>query len=111
MDRKIWFVALFMAVTAASSVHAQAIGLPEISEQSKECIECHKIASEMPKKDVKAMREKKAKKKEIKTKKLEYHAEALHYNCRGCHRLYNKKYKPTTKAPTTCVKCHPKKKK
>jgi hypothetical protein len=74
----------------------------------QKCIECHKIAAEMPKKDVKAMREKKASKKEIKSKKLEYHAEALHYNCRDCHRVYNKKYKPQKKAPTTCVKCHPK---
>jgi hypothetical protein len=85
-------------------------GLKE-GDNVQKCIECHKIASEMPKKDVKAMREKKASKKEIKTKKLEYHAEALHYNCRGCHRLYNKKYKPKKKAPTTCVKCHPKAKK
>jgi len=82
----------------------------KVGDDVQKCIECHKISAEMPKKDVKAMREKKASKKEIKTKKLEYHAEALHYNCRGCHRLYNKKYKPTKKAPTTCVKCHPKKK-
>jgi len=74
----------------------------------QKCIECHKIAAEMPKKDVKAMRDKKASKKEIKSKKLEYHAEALHDNCRGCHRLYNKKYNPQEKAPTTCVTCHPK---
>ena len=71
----------------------------------QKCIECHKIASEAPK-------GKKAKKKLTKKEKIrDYHAEALHANCRGCHRKYNKKYKPTKKAPTTCVKCHPKKKK
>ena len=35
---------------------------------------------------------------------------AYHKNCKGCHKKFNKKYKPK-KAPTTCVKCHPKKKK
>jgi ABC-type nickel/cobalt efflux system permease component RcnA len=68
----------------------------------QKCIECHKIASEAPK-------GKKAKKKLSKKEKIkDYHAEALHENCKGCHRNYNKKYKPTKKAPTTCVKCHPK---
>jgi cytochrome c553 len=87
-------------------------GLKE-GDNVQKCIECHKIAAEMPKKDIKAMRAKKVSKKEIKSKKLEYHAEAYHYNCRGCHRLYNKKYKPQKekKAPTTCVTCHPKAKK
>ena len=71
----------------------------------QKCIECHKIASEAPK-------GKKAKKKLSKKEKIkDYHAEALHANCKGCHRKYNKKYKPTKKAPTTCVKCHPKTKK
>ena len=69
------------------------------------CIECHKIPSEKPK-------AKKGEKKIKLTKKqkLEYHAEAIHMNCRGCHKAFNKKYKPK-KAPTTCAKCHPKKKK
>jgi len=68
----------------------------------QKCIECHKKPSERPKgKDAP-----KLKKKE----RLEYHAEALHYNCKGCHKKFNKKYKPK-KAPTTCAKCHPKKKK
>jgi hypothetical protein len=71
-------------------------GLKEGDDVQK-CVECHKI--------------KKASKKEIKSKKLEYHAEAYHYNCRDCHRLYNKKYKPKKKSPTSCVKCHPKVKK
>ena len=71
----------------------------------QKCIECHKIAAEAPK-------GKKAKKKLSKKEKIkDYHAEALHENCRGCHRKYNKKYKPAKKAPTTCTKCHPKAKK
>ena len=37
----------------------------------QKCIECHKIPSEMPKKNVKAMRQKKASKKEMKSKKME----------------------------------------
>src|SRR5210317_452098 len=70
----------------------------------QKCIECHKIAAEAPK-------GKKAKKKLSKKEKIkEYHAEALHENCRSCHKKFNKKYKPK-KAPTTCTKCHPKKKK
>jgi len=71
----------------------------------QKCIECHKIPAEAPK-------GKKAKKKLSKKEKIkEYHAEALHANCRDCHKKYNKKYKPEKKAPTTCAKCHPKKKK
>ncbi len=70
----------------------------------QKCIECHKIPSEAPK-------GKKAKKKLSKKEKIaQYHAEALHANCRDCHKKFNKKYKPK-KAPTTCAKCHPKKKK
>jgi len=70
----------------------------------QKCIECHKIPAEAPK-------GKKAKKKLSKKEKIkEYHAEALHANCKGCHKKFNKKYKPK-KAPTTCNKCHPKKKK
>jgi len=77
----------------------------------QKCIECHKIASEVPQKIKKEWKAKKVKKAEKKKKKLEYHAEALHINCRDCHRKYNKKYKPEKKAPTTCTKCHPKTKK
>ena len=69
----------------------------------QKCIECHKIPGEAPK-------GKKAKKKLSKKEKIkDYHAEALHANCKGCHKKFNKKYKPK-KAPTTCTKCHPKKK-
>jgi hypothetical protein len=64
------------------------------------CIECHKKPGEKPK-------QKKGAKKLTKKEKLEYHAEAIHMNCRGCHKDFNKKYKPK-KAPTTCAKCHPK---
>ena len=69
----------------------------------KKCIECHKIPGEAPKgKDAKKL----SKKEKIK----EYHAEALHENCKGCHKTFNKKYKPK-KAPTTCTKCNAKTKK
>jgi hypothetical protein len=71
-------------------------------DEVQKCIECHKIASEAPK--GKQATKKLSKKEKIK----EYHAEALHQNCKGCHKKFNKKYKPK-KAPTTCTKCHPKK--
>jgi len=73
----------------------------------KKCIECHKIPGEVPKDVKKEWRKKKLKKAEINKLELEYHAEALHENCKGCHKTFNKKYKPK-KAPTTCTKCHPK---
>lgn len=79
------------------------------------CIECHKKLGEMPKKAKKAMRKKKLSKKERRSKKLEYHGEAFHYNCKDCHRKFNKKHKLKSKdkgyAPNTCKSCHPKKKK
>lgn len=75
----------------------------------KRCIECHKKPGEVPTDLKKEWRKKKLKKSEKKKLELEYHAEALHDNCRGCHKEFNKKYKPK-KAPTTCTKCHPKKK-
>lgn len=74
------------------------------------CIECHKNPSEVPKKVKQEWKAKKIKRDEQKKLKLEYHAEALHANCRNCHKVYNKKNK-TKAAPTTCTKCHPKKKK
>jgi len=77
----------------------------------KRCIECHKIPAEIPAKLKKEMRKKKVSKEDRKKKRMEYQAEAFHDNCEGCHKLYNKKYKPKKKAPTTCAKCHPKKKK
>ena len=66
------------------------------------CIECHKKPSERPKG--------KNAPKLTKKQRLEYHAEALHYNCRDCHKAFNKANN-TKKAPTTCTKCHPKTKK
>jgi hypothetical protein len=76
--------------------------LPNLKEGDdvQKCIECHKIAAEAPK--GKKAKEKLSKKEKIK----DYHAEALHENCKGCHKAFNKKYKPK-KAPTTCSKCHP----
>ena len=70
------------------------------------CIECHKIPGERPKgKDVPKL---------TKQQRLEYHAEAIHYNCKDCHKCYNKerglKSKDPGYAPTSCTKCHPKKK-
>ena len=73
----------------------------KIGDNVQNCIECHKIPSERPKG--------KGAPKLSKKQRLDYHAEALHYNCKGCHKKFNKKNK-TKKAPTTCTKCHPKKK-
>jgi cytochrome c553 len=75
------------------------MGLKNDSKVQK-CIECHKKPGEAPKgKDAPKL---------TKEQKREYHAEALHDNCEGCHRDFNKKYKPK-KAPVTCNDCHPKK--
>ena len=84
-------------------------GLKE-GDDVQRCIECHKIPGEVPKKLKKEWKEKKVSKADKKKKKLEYHAEAFHENCRVCHKNFNKTYNPH-KAPTTCTKCHPKKKK
>jgi len=64
------------------------------------CIECHQKPSERPKG--------KSAPKLSKEERLAYHAEALHYNCKDCHKAFNKKNN-TKAAPTTCSKCHPKK--
>ena len=82
----------------------------KVGDDVKRCIECHKIPGEVPKDLKKKWRKEKVSKKDKKKKSLEYHAEAYHENCRVCHKKFNKKYKPK-KAPTTCAKCHPKKKK
>ena len=74
----------------------------KMGDDVQNCIECHKIASERPKgKDAPKL---------TKKQKLDYHAEAIHYNCKGCHKKFNKET-GTKAAPTTCAKCHPKKKK
>jgi superoxide dismutase len=79
-------------------------------DEVQKCIECHKKPGEVPKDLKKKWREEKIKPAEKKKLELEYQAEAIHDNCRGCHKAFNKKYKPK-KAPTTCAKCHPKSKK
>ena len=61
------------------------------------CIECHDKIGKPPKGTVKK-------------DKTQWHQEAFHYQCKGCHRAYNK-LKPEIKAPTTCKGCHPKKEK
>ena len=67
------------------------------------CIECHKIPGERPKG--------KGAPKLTKKERLAYHAEAIHYNCKDCHKKFNKKKGLKSKdegaAPTTCKKCHP----
>ncbi len=76
--------------------------LVEGKDDVQSCLDCHSKPSEKPKgKDAPKLSKK---------EKLEYHAEALHMNCKGCHKAFNKKTK-SKKAPTTCTKCHPKKKK
>jgi hypothetical protein len=74
----------------------------------KNCIDCHSKPGEVPKDVKKEWRKKKLKKAEKDKLELEYHAEAIHANCTGCHKDYNKTYKPAEKAPTTCTSCHPK---
>lgn len=81
-------------------------------DKVQKCSECHKKPGEMPKAEKRKLRKEKLSKKEMQVKLLAYHAEAYHLNCRGCHKAYNKQYKPDkkNKAPTSCTKCHPKKK-
>jgi cytochrome c553 len=74
----------------------------KMGDEVHKCIECHKKPGERPKgKNAPKLNKK---------QRLEYQAEAMHYNCKDCHKAYNKKNK-TKAAPTTCTKCHPKKKK
>jgi cytochrome c553 len=71
----------------------------KMGDDVQRCIECHKKPGERPKgKDAPKLSKK---------ERLEFHAEALHYNCKDCHKEFNKKNK-TKAAPTTCTKCHPK---
>jgi len=80
----------------------------KMGDDVQKCIECHKKPGEVPKELKKEWKAKKIKKKEKDKLSREFHAEAIHDNCRACHKKYNKKNK-TKAAPTTCVKCHPKK--
>ena len=74
----------------------------------KKCIECHSKPGEVPKAEKAKWKKEKVKKAEKDKLSRQWHAEAIHDNCRGCHKAHNKKNK-TKAAPTTCVKCHPKK--
>jgi cytochrome c553 len=84
--------------------HHDAKGQPlkdlKLDSKVQACVECHKTCGEAPKgKDAPKLDKK---------QKLEYLAEALHENCIGCHKEFNKEFKPK-KAPITCNDCHPKK--
>ena len=85
--------------------HHDAQGKPladlKDGDEVKGCFECHNKPGEIKGKKAKGLSDK---------EKIAYHANALHDNCKGCHKAYNKKNK-TKAAPTTCSKCHPKKKK
>lgn len=67
----------------------------KIGDSVQSCIECHTIPEKWKKSSGKD--------------KLDYHANALHQNCTSCHKEYNKEI-GEKKAPTTCGKCHPKRK-
>jgi hypothetical protein len=68
-----------------------------MSDNVKKCIACHKIPGERPKgRDAPKL---------SKQERLAYHAEAIHYNCRGCHKKFNRE-KDTKTAPVSCSKCH-----
>ncbi len=79
----------------------------KIGDDVQNCIECHKIPGERPKG--------KGAPKLSKEERLQYHAEAIHYNCKDCHKKFNKgkglKSKDEGAAPVLCTQCHPKKKK
>ncbi|WP_051327411.1 cytochrome c3 family protein [Desulfatibacillum aliphaticivorans] len=97
---------------ACGECHHDAQGKPladlKEGDAVQGCIECHKIAGEMPrevKQEIKGLSREEKQKKE-----LEYHAEALHMNCRDCHKAYNKEkgFRGKDGAPTSCTACHPK---
>ncbi len=74
----------------------------KMTDDVKKCVECHKATK-------KVRGEKLTKKEKIK-KYLEY---AMHANCITCHKKFNKKKtgKVRGPAPTSCNKCHARKKK
>jgi hypothetical protein len=86
--------------------HHDAEGKPlsalKMGDEVQNCIECHKKPGRAP-------RAKKGEAKLSKKDKMAYHAEALHLNCISCHKKANKA-SGTKAAPTSCAKCHPKKK-
>jgi hypothetical protein len=65
------------------------------------CIECHDKPGYMRGREARGL---------TKEQKLEYHANAIHYNCKGCHKLFNKKMDLKSKdkgaAPRRCKQCH-----
>jgi hypothetical protein len=70
-----------------------------MNDNVQKCIACHKIPGERPKgRDAPKL---------SKQERLAYHAEAIHYNCRGCHKKFNRE-KDTKAAPVSCSKCHQK---
>ena len=95
--------------TSCGDCHHDDKGKPltnlKAGDKVQGCIECHKIAGERPKG--------KGAPKLTKKERLQYHAEAIHYNCKDCHKKYNKdkglKSKDNGAAPTLCKQCHPKK--
>ena len=72
-------------------------------DEVENCNECHKKPEYMRGKKARGL---------SKEQKLEYHDNAIHYNCKGCHRLFNKKMEFKSKdrgaAPIRCKQCHPK---
>ncbi len=72
-------------------------------DEVQNCIECHQEPAYMRGKEARGL---------TRDQKLEYHANAIHYNCKGCHKLYNKKMNLKSKdkgaAPRRCKQCHPK---
>ena len=86
--------------------HHDAEGKPlsdlKMGVDVQNCVECHTKASRAP-------RAKKGEAKLSKKEKMAYHAEAIHLNCISCHKKANKA-SGTKAAPTSCAKCHPKKK-
>jgi len=72
-------------------------------DEVQNCIECHQEPVYIRGKEARGL---------SKEEKLENHANAIHYNCRGCHKLYNKKMNLRSKdkgaAPRRCKQCHPK---
>jgi len=79
----------------------------KMGDDVQNCIACHSKPGERPKG--------KGAPKLSKKERLDYHAEAIHYNCRDCHKKFNKdkglKSRDKGAAPTTCKQCHPKQKK
>lgn len=89
---------------ACSECHHDENGKPRADlkegDEVKTCAECHTKGGEIKGKKAKGLSDK---------EKLEYLGNAFHENCKTCHKKYNKQNK-TKAAPTTCSKCHAKKK-